>query len=62
MKMASRKKAMPSIVNGSPMTSPNLPMNSGQRTPISNERTVPNTAPTAKRTAVALAHCRASRT
>ena len=38
------------------MTSPKRPMNRGQSMPISNDRIVPDTAPTAKRTPSALAH------
>ena len=58
--MASVKKAKPSSAKGSPTTSPNMPMNLGQSRPSSNESTVPETAPTAKRMDVPLAIRRAS--
>ncbi len=53
MKIASRKKQMPSIANSTPNTWPKRPVNAGQRSPNSNESTVPVTAPTAKVTATA---------
>ena len=53
MKIASVKKKMPSIAKPVPKTSPNRSMKCGQSRPISNERTVPVTAPTAKSTAAA---------
>ena len=53
MKIASRKKKIPSIANNTPKTGPNLPVNTGHRSPNSNESTVPVTAPTAKVTATA---------
>src|SRR5438067_6553680 len=53
MKMASRKKQMPSIANSTPNTSPKRPVNAGQRSPNSKESTVPVTAPTANVTATA---------
>src|SRR5439155_9459786 len=54
------KKANPSSENGMPMIGPANRMNSGQRSPSSNDNTVPDTAPTAKRIAVPLAQRRAS--
>ncbi len=60
MKMASRKKAKPSIANGRPITSPKRPIQRGHRMPNSNDRIVPDTAPTAKSTPITLAHRRAS--
>ena len=48
MKIASRKKKIPSIANNTPKTGPNLPVNTGHRSPNSNDSTVPVTAPTAK--------------
>ena len=60
MKIASRKKKMPSIANSTPNTEPNRPVNPGQRSPNSNESTVPVTAPTAKVTATAFDQRRAS--
>ncbi len=53
MKIASVKKKIPSIAKPVPKTSPNRSMKFGQSRPISNERTVPVTAPTANRTAAA---------
>src|SRR4051812_30078538 len=53
MKIASRKKKMPSIANSTPNTSPKRPVKAGQRSPNSKERTVPVTAPTANVTATA---------
>ena len=38
---------MPSMANSTPKTSPKRPVNSGHRSPNSNESTVPVTAPTA---------------
>ncbi|SDN34640.1 hypothetical protein SAMN04488074_1506 [Lentzea albidocapillata subsp. violacea] len=58
-KIASMKKANPSSVNGSPMTSPNLPMRPGHSRPISKLRMVPETAPTANSTPIARAQVRA---
>src|SRR5450756_2639590 len=46
--------------NGTPMIGPANFMNPGQRSPSSNESTVPETAPTANRIATPLAHCLAS--
>src|SRR5581483_5310394 len=60
MKIASAKKKMPSTAKGSPKTPPNRPMRPGHSSPISNESTVPVTAPTANRTAIAFDHRRAS--
>src|SRR5689334_3886984 len=59
-KMASVKKANPSSENGMPMMGPAKAMKRGQSSPSSNEMTVPETAPTAKRMAVPFAHRRAS--
>ena len=56
MKIASRKKKIPSIANRTPKTSPKRPVNAGQSSPNSNEITVPVTAPTAKVTATAFDH------
>ncbi len=56
MKIASRKKKIPSIANSTPNTSPKRPVNAGQSNPNSNERTVPVTAPTANVTATAFDH------
>ena len=50
------KKAMPSIANGRPITSPNVDIMLGHRRPISKLRMVPETAPTANSTAEAFAH------
>ncbi len=50
---------MPSTANGIPYAAPNCPMSPGQRSPSSNERTVPDTAPTAKVTATMLDQWRA---
>ena len=44
---------MPSIANNTPNTSPKRPVNAGQSSPNSKERTVPVTAPTANVTATA---------
>src|SRR3990172_2933429 len=51
-KIASVKKANPSRAKGRPMIPPENDMNPGHKSPSSKERTVPETAPTAKRTAV----------
>ena len=51
MKMASRKKQMPSMANSTPKTSPKRPVKAGQSRPNSKESTVPVTAPTANVTA-----------
>ena len=59
-KIASMKNAKPSSVNAEPIVAPARCMNSGQRRPSSNDNAVPETAPTAKVSAVALAHWRAS--
>ena len=61
MKIASRKKNSPSIANGIPKAPPKRPMRPGHSNPISNDRTVPVTAPTAKVTAITVDHRRASR-
>ena len=52
MKIASRKKKSPSIANGMPNAAPYFSMKFGQRSPNSNVRTVPVTAPTANVTAM----------
>ena len=44
MKIASRKKKIPSIANAIPKASPKRDISPGQSKPISNERTVPVTA------------------
>ena len=54
------KKAKPSGEKGMPMMPPANSMKRGQSSPSSKERTVPETAPTAKRIAKALAQRRAS--
>ena len=51
---------MPSKLNGIPMTDPYLPISPGHSSPMSNDSTVPLTAPTATRTAITLDHRRAS--
>src|SRR3954451_19538471 len=55
-KFASMKNDRPSNANGRPSTSPNLPISPGQSSPISKLRTVPETAPIAKRTADTFDH------
>ncbi len=50
------KNAKPSSENGIPMIGPACSMKNGQSRPSSNESTVPDTAPTAKRIAVPFAH------
>src|SRR5262245_20166300 len=52
MKIASMKNENPSKANASPNAWPKLAMNSGQRIPSSNERIVPETAPTANRISI----------
>jgi hypothetical protein len=59
-KMASVKNAKPSSENGMPMIAPACSMNVGQSSPSSKLNTVPETAPTANRMAVPLAHRLAS--
>jgi len=54
------KKANPSAVKGRPKIAPEKAMKRGQRRPSSNERTVPETAPTANRMPKALDQRRAS--
>ena len=61
MKIASRKKKSPSIANGIPKAPPKRPIRPGQRSPISNDRTVPVTAPTANVTAITVDQRRARR-
>ena len=51
MKIASRKKKIPSIAKAMPKASPKRFIIPGQSSPNSNESTVPLTAPTAKVTA-----------
>ena len=46
MKIASVKKKIPSIANATPKTSPKRSMKWGHSSPISNDSTVPVTAPT----------------
>ncbi len=60
MKIASRKKAHPSMPKPIPKTSPKRPIMRGHRIPNSNERMVPVTAPTANCTAITTDHRRAS--
>jgi hypothetical protein len=60
-KMASTKNANPSSENGIPKMGPAKAMNRGHRSPSSNDRTVPDTAPTANRIAVPCAQRRARR-
>ena len=55
------KKANPSSANGRPKTEPNSPISRGQSRPISKERIVPETAPTAKSTPATFAQVRARR-
>ena len=55
------KNAKPSSAKGSPITEPKVPISPGHSSPISNDRMVPDTAPTAKRTPATFAHRRASR-
>src|SRR3954470_10106925 len=55
-KMASVKNAKPSSENGMPIIGPANSMNRGHSRPSSNESTVPDTAPTANKTAVPVAH------
>src|SRR5262245_5455657 len=61
MKIASRKKKIPSIAKATPKASPKRSMNLGQSRPNSKVRTVPVTAPTANITATAFDQLRASR-
>src|ERR1700733_16108893 len=49
-KMASRKKKSRSTANGNPSTDPDWRISPGQSRPISNDSTVPVTAPTAMST------------
>ncbi len=60
MKMASRKKNSPSTANGIPNAPPYRPISTGHSSPISNDRTVPVTAPTANVTAITVDQRRAS--
>lgn len=50
--MASGRKKIPSALNGMPMTPPKRPIRPGHSSPISNDSTVPVTAPTATSTAM----------
>jgi hypothetical protein len=52
MKIASVKKANPSIAKANPNTSPHCSMNRGQRSPSSNDRIVPVTTPIANRMSI----------
>jgi hypothetical protein len=52
---------MPSMANGRPHTSPNVRIIPGQRMPSSNDRMVPDTAPTANSTPSVCDHRRARR-
>src|SRR5579862_4927263 len=61
MKIASRKKKIPSIANGIPYAAPKRPIRPGHSKPISNDRIVPETAPTAKVTAMIRVQRRARR-
>src|SRR5918996_1527128 len=61
MKIASRKKKIPSIANPIPNASPKRSIISGHSSPSSNESTVPLTAPTANRTATTFDQRSASR-
>src|ERR1700722_2597910 len=60
VKMASRKKKMPSIPNGRPRTAPYWRISPGHSRPISNDSTVPVTAPTATSTPITCDQRRAS--
>ena len=55
-KMASRKKKIPSTANGMPYAAPNRSISRGHSSPISNDSTVPDTAPTANSTAATFDH------
>ena len=59
--MASRKKNRPSTPNGNPSTAPYCRISPGHNRPISNDSTVPVTAPTAISTPIACDQRRASR-
>src|SRR6266508_2811959 len=59
MKIASRKKKIPSIAKAIPKASPKRSIIPGHSSPNSKERTVPLTAPTANRTATAFDQRRA---
>src|SRR6266545_2407168 len=61
MKIASRKKKIPSIAKAIPKASPKGSIIPGHSSPNSKERTVPLTAPTANSTATALDQRRARR-
>ena len=61
MKIASRKKKIPSSANAMPMTSPKRSNIPGHSIPNSKLRTVPVTAPTANVTAATFDHRWASR-
>jgi hypothetical protein len=58
--MASKKKAKPSNEKGRPMMLPAMRVKPGHSSPSSNEMIVPDTAPTANRTANAFDHRLAS--
>ena len=51
---------MPSKLNGMPMADPYLPISPGHSKPMSNDSTVPLTAPTATSTAITFDQRRAS--
>jgi hypothetical protein len=59
-KMASRKKNSPSTPNGRPSTAPYWRIRPGHNRPISNDSTVPLTAPTATSTPITCDQRRAS--
>ena len=60
MKMASTKNEKPSMAKPSPNTEPNVPVKCGQSRPISNDRIVPVTTPTANSATSTRLHRRAS--
>ncbi len=60
MKIASMKKENPSTAKPRPKTLPKTAVNSGHRSPISNERIVPVTTPAANRATITRAQRRAS--
>jgi hypothetical protein len=54
MNTASMKNEKPSMPKARPNTSPKVAMNSGHRRPISKDRIVPVTTPTANSSSIAL--------
>ena len=60
MKIASTKNEKPSSANASPNTSPNVAMKFGHSRPISKERIVPVTTPTANSASMTFDQRRAS--